>query len=356
MDEREDGKHPATAKDHRANNLDFLRLFFAVLVLYSHSYSLYYGYECDPLMRWTHGQISFGQLAVNGFFSISGYLITISWLRSQGLWDFAVRRALRIYPGFIAALLVGMLVVGPLSGVDLHAYFHDKWTYRYLSMIFLTYLQLPGTFPRNPVPQEVNGSLWTIRYEIVCYMLVAALGVVKLLRREAVIPLWIVVMAAWAILRAHATQLVFIGAPSQLPRLTAFFVSGMIFALWQDKIRYSGLGALACAGLLIVANYFRLLWYVLPLLQTYIVFFISFDNRIRLQNTGRYGDFSYGAYLFAFPIQQLLICYFRPELEPLTLFVAALPLTLIAAFLSWRLVEKPALSLKSHALRQDKSG
>jgi peptidoglycan/LPS O-acetylase OafA/YrhL len=336
---------PAVA-DHKANNFDFLRLLMSLMVLYSHSYPLLLGHEDDILMRATGMQISFGMFAVNSFFAISGFLISLSWTRSKGLLDFAERRGLRIYPGFLVVLLFDMLLVGPLAVADPRAYFHNHQTYAYLAMLALAYKQLPGVFAHNPGIGEVNGSLWTIRYEIVCYALVAVLGMTRLLRRDAVNTIWIAAMAFWMFVSIHNLRLTFVGDPIQLPRLLVFFVTGMVFALYRDRIRYSSLGAGACIALMIPADLLHVLWFALPVLQTYLVFAIAFHPRINLHNFGKKGDYSYGVYLYAFPVQQLLVMWFHGRLEPIALFAVALPITLALAYASWNLVERPALALK----------
>jgi len=352
----------AVKADHRDNNFDFLRLALSVLVLYCHSYQLFYGYNCDPLQQVTDGQISFGAFAVNGFFSISGFLVAQSWLRSRGLLDYTKRRVLRIYPGFIVVLLLGMLVVGPLSGVNVHAYFHNSATYKYMTNVFLTYCKLPGVFPTNPYPWESNGSLWTIRYEILCYIGVALFGMAQLLKRNAIAVLWVVVFAFYIFVHIHPLSFSYtggsthvarllnffmpgIGSPEQLLRLTISFLSGTLFGLWNERNRYSNIGIVISLLAMVVACHFQLIWYVLGLCQTYLLFAIAFHPKIRLQFVGKKGDYSYGVYLYAFPIQQLLMHYFGHDLNQTCYFLSALVFTMIAAYLSWHLVERPALSL-----------
>src|SRR5258705_9890366 len=95
------------------NNFGLLRLILALLVVFSHSYSLAWGSEdAEPLMRLTHGRLGFASLAVNGFFVLSGFLVTHSFLRSRGFFDYLKKRILRIYPGFIAVSLIGVVIFG----------------------------------------------------------------------------------------------------------------------------------------------------------------------------------------------------------------------------------------------------
>ena len=108
--------------NRRQNNFGALRLLLALAVLFSHAYAAYAGKheDADHLCILTRGQMDLGSLAVQAFFAISGYLITLSWLRTPQLRTFLLKRVLRIYPGFIVASIISLLVFAPLSGA--------KWT------------------------------------------------------------------------------------------------------------------------------------------------------------------------------------------------------------------------------------
>jgi peptidoglycan/LPS O-acetylase OafA/YrhL len=184
----------------RANNLDFLRFLFAVLVIYSHSYVLILdedkGNYHEPFSVLTRGQTTGGGLAVAFFFIISGFLITQSWMNSRGLTDYLRRRVLRIYPGFIVVSLFCYLIVAPLGAAKPAAEVLAEFSlWRVLQYLVLLYLPSdPGVFVTNPLPYALNGSAWTIKYEFGCYVVVAFLGVAGLLRRRA----WVLCLfAAW---------------------------------------------------------------------------------------------------------------------------------------------------------------
>ena len=165
---------PRTVQIPRENNFDLLRFLLAVSVIYSHSYPLTLGADeyAEPMKALSRGRTTIGSIAVDCFFIISGFLITQSWLRSKGFFDYLRRRILRIFPGYIVVLAVCHFVVAPLSGVDVSQTFSGE-RLRYLvgRMLTLRYYNEPAAFPTNPYPFAINGSLWTIRYEFACYLI-----------------------------------------------------------------------------------------------------------------------------------------------------------------------------------------
>lgn len=346
------GEPIATPLPGRSNIFDFLRCALAVLVIYSHSYALLAGNdEGEPLFRWTRGQSTGGGVAVDAFFLISGYLITQSWLRSRSLRDFAVNRVLRIYPAFTVVVALGVLVAAPLSSEG--ALRIDFWAWL-LGTLNLHGYAPAATFPDNPLPHVLNGSLWSISYECWCYLGVALLGMSALLRRRALVlaifTASIATSVAFAALHLQPGGKilgVIFGEPQDWARLLPYYLAGTTFYLWRDRIPMSWPLA-GCCVLLMVAGARVAPWGValtFPLALTYLLLFLAFQPVPGLVRWAKYGDFSYGLYLYAFPVQQLLVKWLRPE-QPLALFAAATPLVLVCAVASWHLIEKPFLSLK----------
>ena len=169
--------------DTRRNNFDFLRFFFASLVILTHAYSLVTPsvIEREPLGLATGNRVSFGSLAVDCFFAISGFLITQSWLRTPQMRDYFKKRALRIYPGWTVALVFCVLVVGPILRPDHTLQLGSPATFGFLSQLVLhdagQLKILPG------IPGAINGSTWTIPFELMCYVMVAVLGFLGLFRK-----------------------------------------------------------------------------------------------------------------------------------------------------------------------------
>ena len=356
--------------DTRRNNFDFLRFFFASLVIFSHSYMMLRpdGVDVDPLARVTGLKMSLGAVSVACFFAISGFLITQSWLRAPRLRDYVKKRALRIYPGWIVALLLGALVFAPLLRFPHRLDLGVLRTYLSFEQLLLKNFGfgqvVPGVDPTHTL--FLNGSTWTIPYEITCYALVAVLGALGLLRRRA----WVLALAAALLLYVNlpgltlwATfgptvpgfRLPYFGWLRCLPLLSVYFLSGVLFFLYRERVPHSpwlfgaslALVALALGHLPLAP----LLFAVFPTFGLYALFYLAFLPLGRLHAWAKRGDLSYGVYLYAFPLQRLLISErFRGyHLSPLTLFVSAWVLSCGAAALSWRFVERPALRHKPKA-------
>ncbi len=173
-------KSQNTAPNHSNNAFDFLRLFAASAVLFSHSFALYGLPEPESI-----GGVSFGALGVGILFAISGFLVCQSWNSDPSVLRFSIRRGLRIFPGLIVMAIAAVIVVGPLfSRLSPEQYFSQFSTWAYIpnaSLLFRS-VNLPGLFENNPLPKYVNGSLWTLRYEVLMYAWLAIGG--TLLQRK----------------------------------------------------------------------------------------------------------------------------------------------------------------------------
>jgi peptidoglycan/LPS O-acetylase OafA/YrhL len=294
-----------------------------------------------------------GAEAVNCFFIISGFLIAGSWERSGGLGVFLINRFLRIYPGFVVAMVFCVFVIAPFTGAKFPSYLWDARTYLYFKPLILGPVeQLPGVLSSVPWQGVINGSIWTIRFEMLCYMLIALLGLLGLLRRPIVVLLLLaaslagsqIVLRGWP--HAWALDVPWFGTIWELPRFVSAFMAGVAAYVWKERIQYRGLPAVGAILFLVVATVFKFDAIVFPICAAYLVLFVAFSHWIPMQRVGARGDFSYGIYLYAFPIQQLLVYWFPICRYPLVLTAMALPITGILAVGSWKLVEEPCLRLK----------
>jgi peptidoglycan/LPS O-acetylase OafA/YrhL len=344
---------------------DCVRLLAAAAVLFGHSYALTGHDSEEPLIRLSGGNAGFGEVAVYAFFAISGYLITQSWLRDPSLPRFIERRLRRIGPALVLVICGSVLIVGPLvTALPLREYFSrpEAWTYLAKILIYPPQLGLPGAFEDNPFPVAVNGSLWTLRLEFALYLAVAALGACGLLRRRLTVPLAVSCVAASALLlwapSQWASPLLWISPFRSAPFLhqflhqflilclnaTPFFVGA---ALAQSDVRPERTGsagwlALALAGIALAFVFPPILRIVLIVMLPVAVVLLCVRGRCGLS---RFGDCSYGLYLWGFPVQQTVI-HFAPGIAPLSLFAVAGGAAFICALLSWHLVEKTALRRK----------
>jgi peptidoglycan/LPS O-acetylase OafA/YrhL len=332
----------------RENNFDFLRVLLATLVVFEHSYHAL-NPDWDPLIAATSHQKYLGQLAVMGFFAISGLLVTASWERSAGAVDYFRKRALRIYPGFIVCWLVCILVVAPISGMTWSAYRQCVRPAWWLVKIVLLrgFGDVPA-FPGNPL-HVLNAVLWTIPQEFGCYILVAVVGVAGLLRRPRALAAFAVVAYVVGVFPGSALGV----SDAFLEQINvrgqaAAFVVGAAFYVWRDHIPFRRSWALACAAALVIAARVPpLLELIVPACGSYLLFWAAYDPAIRLHHFGRRADLSYGIYLYGWPIQQLLVQHFAASLTPWRMFAVALPLTCVAALVSWTFVERPCLRWKA---------
>jgi peptidoglycan/LPS O-acetylase OafA/YrhL len=336
----------------RKNNFDFMRLVAATLVVYSHSFPLlgYYGQE--PFARWS-GYFTGGALGVAIFFAMSGYLVTASQQNSANVLEFLSKRALRIFPGLAVVVLLCAFVLGPLlTTMPLSEYLRHGATRDYLWNIALwVHYPLPGMFANLPHAGSINGSLWTLPIEAAMYAAVALLGVAGLLKRQWIPFVLVALVALYAYLSFDKSlqnlPVWRIGPLKECTKFGIYFFAGSALYLFDRIVPWRAW----IAALLLIA------WiatfktpagiYCMFVAVPYCTLYIARANVQPLANFGRYGDFSYGLYIYAFPIQQTLVYLLgKQNISPVQLFFAAQVLALGCAFLSWHFVEKPALQLK----------
>jgi peptidoglycan/LPS O-acetylase OafA/YrhL len=333
----------------RPNNFDLLRFVAATLVLVDHSDVL----TGRPGHPGPFGYETLGGFAVAVFFIISGFLVAASWQRAPRLGPFALKRALRIVPAYAVVIALAALALGPLATeLPLGSYFRHPLTWAYfrnLSFVELHY-SLPGVFAHTPYPNAVNGSIWTLPIEVSMYAALAVLGFVGLMSRAAVSVLVALLAVGWFGWGAEATAappLYFAALPTGYTlHLALWFFSGSALWLWRGHVDYradvavallvllwwtegTGAGALVAHG----AFPYLVIWTAqLP---------FGWMNRF-----GRRGDFSYGMYLYAFPVQQALASVGGAGWPHALYLTACFLLCLSCAVASWHGIERPALRLK----------
>lgn len=338
----------AVLLEGRDNNLNLIRLLAASLVTFSHAYPLTGNGDAEPLARLS-GVLSFGRLAVFVFFVISGLLIARSFDRCPSLLHYFGARALRLYPALLAALLLCALPLGlwltPLSPAD---YLRHPEVFGYVrnNLQFTTQYGLPGVFAGNPHPGSVNGSLWTLRYEVYAYFCVVGFGLLGLLRHR---PAFNVVTLALILLYLKL-PVGFLLMPAEWGIEIVLPLAGFLFGMAvyvnrariDCRLRYAVLGMLFClfswsspwlAGIFIVT-------------VGYTVLVLAFHPRLQTGLVQR-TDYSYGVYVYSFPVQQLL-ALLLPALHPGTHFMLAYGCVLLLAAASWHWLEKPALAWKRY--------
>jgi peptidoglycan/LPS O-acetylase OafA/YrhL len=341
------GKIPSLAEvyDRRRNNFDVLRFSLATAVIWSHCYALA-GRPMDPVFALT-GQVDAGSLAVEAFFVLSGFLITQSWDGDPNLRSFTTKRALRLVPALVAALVFGALVVGPLATTGpVLDYLQAGSTWAHFGGVALhRHLASPLLFADNPVPNQLNASLWSLRYEILCYAVVALIGARVSARWSIVSP----VLMGGAL--AGHVLLTWLGANPAgvavtLARLVASFFAGSTVYALRRRVPYTPLLAAGAAAALTAAALIGGLRFMFPLAGAYLLLFLACWPALPLQGFGRYGDFSYGLYVFAYPLQQSIVQAAGTAISMPLYFGLAFGATLVLAVLSWHFIEAPSLARK----------
>jgi peptidoglycan/LPS O-acetylase OafA/YrhL len=337
----------------KENNFNAIRLLLAALVIVSHGPEMLDGDRSREVLTRLFHTMSFGEVAVAGFFMLSGYLIVQSWLRRPEAGLFLRKRLLRIVPAYLVAAVLCTFVVGPL-GADKAAYFSQFWWGGLVKSIVLLDTPLtPATFAGTPYP-SVNGAMWTIHYEFLCYLTVLALGLAGVLRwRAAPVLLVAAAIAVWFATRAGLLPLGRHGQEEALiiARFTSFFFAGGLFYRYRQRIVFrAGAAWLALAGLLICLCDRDLAEPGLLVFGSYLLFFCAFAVPARsgrwLARLRSMPDASYGLYLYGWPLSKLLAWYL-PGISPALLVALTLPLAYGVGRLSWAAIESPALAWKN---------
>jgi len=309
---------------NRSNNFHVIRYVLAVCVLYSHSYGLLLLPEPIAFQR------TFGTFAVQGFFAMSGYLIAQSCDRISHLGHYFANRTLRIAPALIIALALSHYLLGAFD-----------------------------RFITNPVPYIVNGPVWTLSWEVLCYILCGLLWRFGLLTAGA---LGSIVAAGWVMFVVMPG----VGDTSQvIAPLFLLFFTGSYIALQEQRLNLRTVGVAAMLVLIVLTvdttsvmirsiiegvpflygPNFSLSRHYLIVYLLCLPFALLWLARCVRPLLSLRNDYSYGMYIFGWPVQQSLIAFF-PHVSPLLLFVVALAVTHGVAMMSWHLVEKRALRLK----------
>lgn len=334
--------------DGRNNNFNLLRLLAALFIAYYHCYFMALGPAMDEKVF--VGLYELSQITLNFFFITSGFLIALSFTRRSNLFSYFLARIVRLIPGlFILSLLI-CFVMGPLvTSLSLSDYFSSMKTWVYVPLT--TALQpdrtLPGVFTSNINPNEIDEALWTLRYEMVCYVGLAVLGVLGLLTNKVRFLYVSLLVFAGFLGITFLTNFRDIAAVNHLMHFGLSFFIGTFAFVYRDKIPlHWGIALLlSFAALLLYLSLPRSIAEPVVILATaYLVFWLAYVPGGVLLNFNKLGDYSYGVYIYHYPIEQLLM-QFIGGLTPFSLFLLTLPLCLLCAVLSWTFIESPSLKL-----------
>ena len=326
-------------------------------MIFSHAFLMANGTEDGEWFAWlTGGQTILGLVGVFLFFTISGYLVTGSYLSTGSPGRFALKRALRIFPGlWVNLLVVGLVLGGCVTTLALRDYLANPGLglfFRNNLLLQVENTPLPGVvFSQNDVGQIVNGALWTLRYELMMYLMVLLLGLLRLLRLWVCLVLLGVGIAGIGFEQALSDW----GDVGEWAWLVGFFAAGMAMRLLGAQARDYRLALLAAAGL-VVSGWLHLFIMLFPLFGGYLTIYLAELHWRRLDFLSRAGDLSYGLYIYGWPIEQAVVWASGDKLAWWQVFLISLALAILAAFASWHGVEKWALRLGHRALVQLPAG
>jgi peptidoglycan/LPS O-acetylase OafA/YrhL len=331
------------AANGRSSGFDYMRVLLAAAIIVLHGVMTSYGSaRQDDLLAQPWGRPLL--LLVPMFFALSGFLVAGSWERCRTIVSFLGLRILRIFPALVVQVILSAIIVGTIfTTYPLKAYFHDPLFARFFLNAFgdPQYL-LPGVFWDNP-DKAVNGQLWTVPFEIGCYLILTVMALAGVLKRRwvmlAALALVQAALAFHAFWRPHGVSL-----PMGGLLVSVCFMWGLCLYRFRDKVPWGpGLTWLALAasiGAMMLPNG----KYIGPLPVAYFTCSLGLMNPPR----NRWllgGDYSYGLYIFGYPVQQAVASY--PELRIWWLNVLiALPCTMAIAVASWWWVESRALALR----------
>lgn len=327
----------------RHNHFNLLRLLAACAVIIAHCY----GDGADPFSRLTGFEL--GETAVLGFFAISGYFIFESFERRRSNGSFVMARVLRILPALLVVALISALVVGPIfSELPPNRYFREPsvWLYplKTVSIYRVMAANLPAVFMHNPKAGDINISLWTLYFEVACYAGLFLAGLAGLLGKRRFPLLIIAYVPAYVVARY--------GPWAQLRYLAIFslpFVTGMLLFRYRHAALPKAWLAVSAAAAAIASALFGHpigeLWAVGVACG---ILWLGFAHAPAFLPFNRLGDFSYGTYIYGFPVQQI-VWALVPGIAIWPLIGLTMSAALLCGALSWHVVERPALRVRRSA-------
>lgn len=324
-----------------------MRITLASSIVVWHSYTTAYG-EVAAIEFWSNWPGLFLQLMLPLFFALSGFLVSGSKLRTPSLITFLVLRVIRLFPALAVEVLLSALILGPIvTTAPLRDYFLSRQFATYFgNLVGWVHFYLPGVFTNNPMPGIVNSPLWTLPFELESYLLLSL----------------VVILGAFA--RGHRILVLFVGATAGVAAYNLYFgingtppggvngrvlvlcfFAGMLMCLYRNVIPSNGWIALGTAVLSVVLLRNKYTVYLAPIPAAYFTVYLGLLNpkRTIVVNSG---DYSYGTYIYAYPIQQTAALLLGVANSWLLNVSIALPVTIIFALMSWHFVEKPFQRVK----------
>jgi peptidoglycan/LPS O-acetylase OafA/YrhL len=338
----------------RDNNFNLIRMVAALAVLVTHSFALAIGTGDAEPFRGTLG-MTMGSIAVDVFFITSGFLVTSSLLNRQSIIEFIWARALRIFPALLMMLFLTVFLLGVLfTSLPIPTYLSSSETYIYLAKCATLFMgvayNLPGVFDNNPYKNAVNGSLWTLPHEVRMYAILALVWfALRIAPKFQLIGFKVIVVtfslvAGIYILAGHF----YFHYESKFAKLFFMFFVGATFYILREYIVLSRWLFWFLVILLTVATSNKHAFFVVYVFAiAYILFYLAYVPSGLIRKYNQLGDYSYGIYIYAFPVQQSVAALI-PGVSVSQMILISATYTLLFATLSWHILERRSLELKAN--------
>jgi len=344
----------------RDNNFNLIRIVAAYAVLVIHSFPLAVGNGAAVPFRDILG-MTVGDIAVDVFFITSGFLVTASLLTRKSAIEFVWARVLRIFPALLVMLLLTVVGLGLFfTTLSWSSYLIDPKLYRYflksLTLFSGVEYELPGVFESNPYKNAVNGSLWTMPFEVKMYATLAIIWM--LLRRipRCRVKAFEVTILAGVCLAGILNVLAhfnLIGGGHAFRLSFMFFGGASLFVLRERIVLSSFVFSLFALALGVAVFNPHAFFIVYSATLAYILIYLAYVPAGYVRRYNKLGDYSYGVYIYAFPVQQSTAALI-PGISVSSMVMISSVVTLAFAVLSWHLLEKHALKLKGHYVHHTK--
>ncbi len=343
-------------KDRLNNNFDFLRVLAALCIIYTHSFNLLELSDQEFLMKLTNQKLDFAFVGLVIFFSVSGYLIAKSANSSSSFKNYLWKRFLRIQPLIIVVCILSVFLIGPMfTSISVSDYFTNISSFSYFRNImplFGVQFTLPGVFTKNIAESGVNGSLWTLILEERLYLIIGLVFISKI-KFSKIFNYFIAIVDIFYFANYFffdGTLIKYLNAPHIFYALIFLNASALYFLKIDfEKLKFK----LTIVLFLILVLYFFSFTKINIIVEILVIPFVvicfahikSFTNY-----TSKFGDFTYGIYIFSFPVQQMLIAKHSVVSNPFKLFFLTLAIVVPLAILSWHLLEKKMISSKNRVI------
>lgn len=322
------------------NCFDFLRIVFAVDILLAHLCELSQNKNLAFLTHFTNANIG-----ITGFFTISGFLVAKSFTNTPSLKDYFIKRAKRILPAYVFVLLFAALFLVVFSNNSFFEYYTNSGVYQYLgwNLVFLNFMHpcLPGVFGNN-LMCAVNGSLWTLKVEEGFYIILPFLFyIIKKTQKPffTLLILYFLSLLYWHFMTDYYNKPVL---AKQLPGYLAYFVVGIFLYLNLNFVITHKSKLFAAAILIFIMVHFTSLQLHIfyPAAFGILLIILAYSLPF-LNNFGKYGDFTYGIYIYHFPIIQIFRqCNLFERYNTIVMAMGVLAITFLCAVFSWFVIEK----------------